>query len=73
MSDVIQRLHRERDALEVKADKLCKFIASPRHGELPDFQREMLVAQYHAMRSYLHILKLRIADLMTPERSGGEG
>lgn len=72
MSDVIKRLHRERDALEIKTEKLCKFIASPRHSELPDFQREMLVAQYHAMQSYLHILKLRIADLMTPETAGGE-
>lgn len=69
MIDVIQRLHRERDALEAKTEKLCKFISSRRHEELPDFQREMLVAQYHAMQTYLGILKLRIADLMTPERA----
>lgn len=64
MEDFKKRLIVERDELVVKLAKLESFIESPRFESLDEGNRELLIAQHDAMRTYYAILNKRISILL---------
>ena len=64
MEDFKKGLIAERDELEDKIAKLESFIASPRFESLDKRNRELLIAQRDAMRTYSVILNVRISILL---------
>lgn len=64
MEDFKKRLIVERDELVVKLAKLESFIESPRFENLDERNRELLIAQCDAMRTYSVILNVRISILL---------
>ena len=62
MEDYKKRFVKEYNELKERADKLAFMLAKYSNGELdfePDCPINLLKMQYHAMRTYMHILKLR--------------
>ena len=55
----IQRMMIERDELDVKLVKLCRYYDES-SGQLCDKQRDLMCKQITAMRSYADILQQRI-------------
>ena len=63
MSDFKARLNQEIEELVEKLKKLESFIDSDKFASIPEMQRQLLLIQAPAMRTYLHVLGLRIALL----------
>lgn len=60
---MIENLEKELKELNIKQDKLSKFLAKQNKKTLSIKQRELLKEQKQAMGKYAKALKLRIKDL----------
>ncbi|CAM3383334.1 50S ribosomal protein L29 [Lactobacillus paragasseri] len=60
---MIEKLEIELKELNVKQDKLSKFLAKQNKKTLSVKQRELLKEQKQAMKNYAKALSLRIMDL----------
>lgn len=60
---MIEKLEIELKELNVKQDKLSKFLAKQNSKTLSVKQRELLKEQKQAMKKYAKALSLRIMDL----------
>lgn len=58
--DFVNRMFAERADLQDKIVKLDAFIDGDKFNELPIVKKELLVAQYNAMLTYLGILEMRL-------------
>jgi len=74
MSDFLNRLKEEAAELEVRFDKLSKFLYTEKYYALGNIDQQDLNEQYHSMSHLLSILKRRIARLSgwitTPKNIG---
>ena len=64
---ISERLKKESFELFAKLQKLAVFIGSERYKKLSLFHRYLLRRQFHFMRRYLQILRLRQKDLTKQE------
>lgn len=60
---MIKKLEKELKKLNVKRDKLSKFLSKQNKKTLSANQLELLKEQKQAMTKYAKVLKLRIKDL----------
>lgn len=60
MSEVKERVIKEYEELEIKHNKLSKFMQSDAFTKIPTLQQVLLVNQSEAMLLYLNILYQRI-------------
>lgn len=60
---MIKGLEKELKKLNVKRDKLSKFLSKQNKKTLSTNQRVLLTEQKQAMAKYATVLKLRIKDL----------
>ena len=60
---MIKKLKKELNKLNVKRDKLFKFLSKQNKKTLSANQRALLIEQKQAMAKYAKVLKLRIKDL----------
>lgn len=60
---MIKNLEKELKKLNVKRDKLSKFLSKENKKTLSANQRVLLVEQKQAMAKYAKVLKLRVKDL----------
>ena len=60
---MIEKLEKELKKLNVKRDKLSKFLSKQNKKTLSATQLELLKEQKQAMGKYAKVLKLRIKDL----------
>lgn len=60
---MIKKLEKELKELNIKRDKLSKFLSKQNKKTLSANQRVLLVEQKQAMAKYAKVLKLRIKDL----------
>lgn len=63
-SDFILRLIEEEKELAQKVGKLDKFIESDKFKDAGSTQRPLLWHQLKAMKQYLGLLNMRLADLL---------
>lgn len=64
---ISEKLKKESFELFAKLQKLAVFIGSERYKKLSLFHRHLLRRQFHFMRRYLQILRLRQKDLIKQE------
>lgn len=60
---MIKKLEKELSKLNIKRDKLSKFLSKQNKHTLSANQLELLTEQKQAMGKYAKVLKLRIKDL----------
>lgn len=60
MEPHVQRMHDELTELDAKLEKLTAFTNTEAFKELPEIQRDLLIAQSTAMATYCNILNMRI-------------
>lgn len=60
---MIKKLEKELKKLNVRRDKLSKFLSKQNKQTLSANQRGLLIEQKQAMDKYAKVLKLRIKDL----------
>jgi hypothetical protein len=60
MNNYIERMEAELAELKGRADKAVAFIGTATWAELATVDQELLSAQVHSMRTYEHILGLRL-------------
>lgn len=60
---MIKKLEKELKKLNVRRDKLSKFLSKQNKQTLSANQRGLLIEQKQAMDKYATVLKLRIKDL----------
>ena len=63
MSDYLSRLKAEAEELEVRFDKLSKFLYTEEYYKLDGIDQQDLNEQYHSMIHLLSVLKRRVARL----------
>lgn len=63
VKNMIKKLEKELKKLNVKRDKLSKFLSKQNKKTLSATQFELLKEQKQAMSKYAKVLKLRIKDL----------
>ena len=63
VKNMIKKLEKELKKLNVKRDKLSKFLSKQNKKTLSATQLELLKEQKQAMGKYAKVLKLRIKDL----------
>lgn len=61
MTDFIERVQKEHNALALKINKLVKFITSEDFDKLSEDAKSLIVDQSKHMTAYLLVLKQRIA------------
>lgn len=60
---MIKKLEKELKKLNIKREKLSKFLSKQNKKTLPAKQFALLTEQKQAMAKYAKVLKLRIKDL----------
>ena len=58
--DVFQRMLKEFDGVNERANKLREFILSDKSKEVDNLNRDLLIAQLKAMEAYVSVLSIRI-------------
>jgi hypothetical protein len=62
-SDWHKRLLQEKQELDLKRDRLYRFLSTDTFQKLPDPQKNLLQRQHDAMTEYSYILMQRIVNL----------
>lgn len=62
-TNMIKKLEKELKKLNIKREKLSKFLSKQNKKTLPAKQLALLTEQKQAMAKYAKVLKLRIKDL----------
>ena len=57
---VFQRMLKEFDGVNERANKLREFILSDKSKEVDNLNRDLLIAQLKAMEAYVSVLSIRI-------------
>ena len=62
MPDFIKRMLLEESELEYRISKLAEFIVSKKFEDLQSFQKQLLIIQINAMKTYGETLCARITN-----------